>query len=187
MNLALPIGLAILALMATKNREREPQAPRAPKTPDPEVMKALIRREARAFGVPEPVALATAWAESRFDPFAEGDLKWHENEGRFAAVVPRDNPHRWDRKLWHSYGLFQLLAPYYVRKNESPLVLLDPETNANRGVAHLARLLKRHGGDLDNVRLAYTGALQAPIDVQNRILKKWHEALARYGYDDPRV
>lgn len=186
MNLAIPIGIAILAAIMAK-KSREPKAPRAPQTPSQSAMEGIIRREARAFGVPEPVALATAWVESRLDPFAEGDKAWHENEKRFEAVVPKDNPHRWQRALWHSYGLFQLLAPYHVRKNESPLVLLDPETNANRGVAYLARLIKRHVGNLDDVRLAYTGALQAPADVQDRILRKWHDALARYGYDDPRV
>jgi len=185
MNLALPVALGLLLAMA-RSRKNEPQE-RAPRTPDHSAMEGLIRREARAFNVPEPIALATAWIESKFDPTAEGDKRWHENDRRFDAVVPKDNPHRWQRDLWHSYGLFQLLAPYHVRKHESPLVLLDPETNANRGVAHLARLLRRHNGDLDAVRLAYTGALQAPLDVQDRILRKWHEGLRKFGYDDPRV
>lgn len=182
--LAILAGAAII--MSAMSREK-PANPVNDHDPDRLKMEALIRREARAQGVPEPVALATAWVESRMDPHAEGDLQWHTNDKRFESTVPRDNPHRWQRSLWHSYGLFQLLAPYHVKGAETPMVLLDPEINTQRGVAFLGRLLKRHAGDLDAVRLAYTGQLGSDSSMARRTLEKWHAALARYGYDDPIV
>lgn len=181
----LPIALAAILWAMSQRQRVNGKRPSADRNPQ---IEAAIRRAAATYGVPEPVALATAWVESRMDPNAEGDLQWHANDKRFDAVVPRDNPHRWQRALWHSYGLFQLLAPYHVRGNESPLVLLDPLVNIDRGVKHLARLMKRHAGDLDAVRLAYTG--QTPgshSELSQRTLEKWHAALARYGYDDPIV
>lgn len=184
--LAILAGAGILLAAMSQNREKPLEQPND-HDPDRARMEALIRRVARAQGVPEPVALATAWIESRMDPNAEGDLQWHTNDKRFEAVVPRDSPHRWQRSLWHSYGLFQLLAPYHVRGAETPLVLLDPEINAQRGVAFLARLMRRHAGDLDAVRLAYTGQLGSGSVNAQRTLQKWHAALARYGYDDPIV
>lgn len=151
-------------------------------------MEALIRREAGAQGVPEPVALAMAWVESGLDPEAQGDLRWHENTTKFDNVVPHGHPFRWDRKLWHSYGLFQLLAPYFVGPAESPEILLDPEVNATRGIRHIAKLWRRFEGDLDSIRLAYVGLPTTRIDPKAlKVLKKWHAALARYGYTEPRI
>lgn len=146
-----------------------------------EQIMARIIDTARACNVPPHVALATAWLESRFEPQAEGDLRWHENQARFDAVVPPDSPFRAQPELWHSYGLFQLLAPYHVRRDEDPRILLKPALNIERGVAFLGRLLKRAGGDVDRVRLLYTGAVGASPELRAVILERWHEALARFS------
>lgn len=142
-------------------------------------IEAAIRAEAARQGVPAHVALATAWVESRMNPHAEGDLRWHENESRFIERVPASSPFRADRKLWHAYGLFQLLAPYHVRGNESPLVLLDVPTNVERGVKRLRELLAV-SKDLDEVRLRYVGGMRLSPERQAPILHEWRNALQRY-------
>ena len=142
-------------------------------------LEARIRAEAARQGVPAHVALATAWVESRMNPDAEGDLRWHENVDRYRAKVPASNPYASLPKLWHSYGLFQLLAPYHVQANESPLVLLDPQINIERGVKHLARLLDA-SNDLDEVRLRYVGGMKLSPEKQAPILHEWRNALQRY-------
>lgn len=183
MNFAL-LAIAAIMLSMRKNERIVPQDPK--QAPE---MKALISRLAVQAGVPVPVALATAWLESRFNPNAEGDLLWHTRDAKFEAAVPKNHPFRSDRALWHSYGLFQLLAPYHVKMNENPLVLLDPEINAQRGIAFLARLMRKHAGNVDAVRLAYTGQLHAAADSKNQLetLERWHSALAKFGYSEPIV
>lgn len=141
-------------------------------------IRALITLESKRVGLEPAIALATARAESNFKADAEGDLGWHKRPDRFDRVVPRDNPYRNQRELWHSYGVFQLLAPYHVMDGEHPRVLLDPQVNVKRGVAFLRRLSLRHNGDPDAIRLAYTGASRLSPDVQRPILAKWHRALA---------
>lgn len=143
-------------------------------------MQALIRAEAAKQGVPAYVALATAHVESRFNPNAEGDLRWHDNVERYRANVPSGNPYASIPKLWHSYGLFQLLAPYHVRSNESPLVLLDPQTNVERGVRRLRELIALTDGDLDEVRLRYVGGTKLSREKQDAILHPWRNALQLY-------
>lgn len=144
-----------------------------------EAIEALIRVEAERQGVPAHVALATAWVESRMRPDAEGDTRWHDNAERYRKAVPKDNPYRSIPKLWHAYGLFQLLAPYHVRGNESPLVLLDVPTNIERGVTRLRELLAI-SRDLDEVRLRYVGATKLSPERQEPILHEWRNALQRY-------
>jgi len=148
-------------------------------------LEDMITAEALRQGVPPSVALATAWIESRMDPNAEGDKWWHEDPQRFEAV-PKDHPDRWNRKLWHSYGLFQLLAAYHVSKTEHPEILLSPQLNIERGVRKLAKLLLRYGTNLDKVRLAYTGARTTNQTNIEATLQRWHAALRKYGYDEPR-
>jgi len=184
------LGLLFLAVSMSDDKEQRRETAKKPKRGNvaDEKIRAIIRDAARRNGVPEPVALATAWIESGFNPYEEGDLGWHQNAERFESVVPQGHPHRWDRKAWHSYGLFQLLAPYFVRMQEHPADLLSPELNADRGTKYLARLMKRHSGDLDEVRLAYVGL---PVDrrdaLAERVLTKWHKVLRKFGYDDPRL
>lgn len=122
-------------------------------------MVALVRRVARELGAPAAAALAFAEVESGFNPGAQGDLQWPEKRPDMfrKLVTERDNPYRHDTSLWHSYGLFGLLAPYHLLANEHPHVLLDPEVNARRGVAYLKRLLRQTNGDVAAARLAYIG------------------------------
>lgn len=148
-------------------------------------MVSIIKREAAAQGVPEPVALAMAWVESGMNPHADGDLDWHERTTLFDNVVPHYHPFRWNRKLWHSYGLFQLLAPYHVGPKESPEILYDPEVNAQRGIRYIKKLWNRHKGNLDAIRLAYTGISPSKINEpgSQKVLARWYAALKRYGYE----
>ena len=154
-------------------------------------VQTLIRSEAARHSVPVALALAVAELESRFNPSAEGDKLWHTKQGgalyrklvhdepRFAA-----NPARLEPEAWHSYGVFQLLAPYHVQPHEHPRVLLDPKVNISRGVRFLASLLKRAEGDPYAARLAYVGcgfdggkcSLQTANEVRQRLssaLSKW--------------
>jgi hypothetical protein len=125
----------------------------------------IIRSAAERHGIPPQIALAFAWLESKHDPRLEGDLGWADRSGgdlykRRVRDVPmfKSNPARDDREAWHSYGLFQLLAPYHTLAHEHPRVLLDPEINADRGCKAIARLLVKTDGDVLSARYAYTGA-----------------------------
>lgn len=123
-----------------------------------------IRLEADRHGVPRTVALAFAWVESRFDPTLQGDLDWHlKQNGALYRRLVRDaprfafNPARLIPEVWHSYGLFQLLAPYHTEPREHPHALLDPRTNTQRGMKAIATLLQRAKKDPRRARLAYVG------------------------------
>lgn len=166
--------LAILA-MGVFMRKRSTIRPE----PRPAVvrMRNLIRAEAIRQGVPVELALATARVESAFDPAREGDKNWHLNLPRFAKNVPAKSPYRAYPELWHSYGLFQLLAPYNVSEHEDPRILLDPAINAQRGVAYLKRLYDRFNGDPTLIRLHYTNNDEADAATQTRILAIWQKAL----------
>jgi len=142
----------------------QPTKPSNDAEADRDAMVRMIARIARDRGVPPHVALAFARVESNFNPRAEGDLDWGRRKGgelyrRLVLSRPEfsGNPARLDPDAWHSYGLFQLLAPYHVRPLEHPAELLRPELNAIRGVELIKRLLARTGGDPVAARLAYVG------------------------------
>lgn len=149
-------------------------------------MKALITRIARAWGVPVQVALAFAWLESRFDPRADGDEQWAQKRPeKYRELVldaPRfaDNPWRTDAARWHSYGLFQLLAPYHTLPTEDPWALYDPEINAERAMKTLANLLARHDGDPIKARLDFAGASKLGPETQAMLSKRMRDALVRF-------
>lgn len=154
-----------------------------PQAPQHARIRALITRTAQRYGVDPHTALTFAWLESRFDPAAKGDLDWSARKGGelYRTVVrdaPRfaDNPARILPKAWHSYGLFQLLAPYHVQPTEHPSVLANPIVNASRGVLYLRKLLEQTHGDVDQARLLYTGAANLAPDVKGPILDKLHAA-----------
>lgn len=135
-----------------------------PQPTQPLDIMRTIRLEADRHGVARPVALAFAWVESRFNPSLQGDLNWHLKDGgalyrRLVRDAPRFsmNPARTQPELWHSYGLFQLLAPYHLEPREHPHVLLDARVNARRGIATIAKLLSRTSGDPRRARMAYVG------------------------------
>lgn len=172
------LGVAALALYRESDHVKQ--------TVHQAQMTALITRIAVKHGVPVPVALAFAWLESRFNPTAEGDLQWaFKRPDKYRELVLnaarfKDNPWRTDADRWHSYGLFQLLAPYHSLADEDPRKLLDPEVNAERGIKTIANLLKKHDGDPVRARLAFAGALNLGPDTQLALTKRLHDALERF-------
>lgn len=182
-------GLLLLAAAAS-NRSNVDEKPQPKSTPKRDAMIALVRAEANRQGVPPPIALAMAEAESNFNPEAAGDLHWADKRPALYQTLVLEglpqNPMRLDRSAWHSYGLFQLLAPHHVRATENPAVLYDPQVNAQRGVAYLKGLMRKHGDDVAQVRLAFAGALGAKPDVQEKVLtrfaqiyQRWHDLDAK--------
>ena len=171
------LGLGALALLALDapaaraaaptSRVEPPRLPRGVPVPAPaegEGVEQLIRAEAARQGLDPRVALVFADLESSLDPSAIGDRDWALKDGgaRYRRLVldePRfaQNPARLVPEAWASYGLFGLLAPYHAGPLEHPHVLLDPRVNAERGIAHLRRLLQRSGGSLIEARRRYVG------------------------------
>jgi soluble lytic murein transglycosylase-like protein len=153
---ALGVGAYLVSSSSTKSS-------RGGKPVDPAIL-ALIRGEADRQHVPRAIALAFAAVESGFNPHAEGDLNWPtKKDGTLyrqhvleQARLAR-NPARDDPAAWHSYGLFQLLAPYHVPAHLHPRELLRPSLNAEIGIRYIAKLLGQAGGDPAKARLAYVG------------------------------
>lgn len=164
-----------------------------PARPKPDVV-AIIRAAADRHCISRRVALAFAWVESRHDPSAEGDLLWHERQGgelyrRNVLESSRlhDNPYRLQPELWHSYGLFALLACWHVHGREHPRLLLDPEINAERGCAQIARHLVRTQGDPLTARFAFIGAGYSGqlIPYARRVVvrRNLQEAMSRFAQE----
>lgn len=149
-------------------------------------MQDIIVAEAVKQGVPSRVALAFAWLESQFDPNAEGDKDWASKRPELYEVLVlksdafKSNPFRTDPDRWHSYGLFQLLAPYFVTGEQDPASLLEPRRNAFLGVRKLKALLTAYHGDVAKTRLAFAGALELGPSVQKPILAKLTHALSLF-------
>lgn len=176
---------AALAWGSMQPRKRT--KPEKPSSKEREEMQRLIRLEAERQGVPPAVALAFADVESRLDPRAEGDKDWHLRKGGalyqkhvLGSKALEKNPWRNAPELWHSYGLFQLLAPYHVQPAEDPRALLDPRINILRGVGFIRNLLLRHKGDVSAARLAYTGNPGDP-EVRADITSKFAAALGKWS------
>jgi hypothetical protein len=179
--------------MTSSTKKPEPWEPVKPSKK--QAMRDLIREVAAAQGVPPYIALAFADLESGFDPNAKGDTHWHLKDGgalyrksvlenvRFAR-----NPARNDPTAWHSYGLFQLLAPFHAGGSEHPKVLFDPRVNATRGVAFIGKLLKRYGGDVHKARLAYVGCgadgSRCDAEYVARVRERLDKALAKWSRAD---
>ncbi len=149
-----------------------------------EAIRTVIINEARKKGVPPRVALAFAWLESRFNPKAEGDLQWYQwNDGerykKYVLANPKlaKNPWRNVPQVWHSYGLFQLLAPYFVQATENPTVLFDPGINTSRAMTKIANSLKAANGDPSQARILYAGATKLSEDVKQKIITKLYDAM----------
>lgn len=140
-------------------------------------IRAIITKIAQKYGVPPIVALKYAWLESKFNPNAEGDKEWNKGP-MFEKVVTKNkkfakNPYRNDPSVWHSYGLFQLLAPYFVKGEESPRVLFDPQINTERAMIKIATALKMAGGDDRKARIIYAGASKSSSAVKDKILARY--------------
>jgi hypothetical protein len=153
---------------------------------------SLIRESADRHGVPRQVALAFAWCESRLRADCQGDLDWHERMGGdlykrhvMGNARLKFNPWRQQPALWHSYGLFQLMACYFTAPAEDPRALLDPRINAERGCAEIRRLLVLTKDDVRAARLAYVGCgpsgSQCAAVVRDSYLVKLSSALQRYS------
>jgi soluble lytic murein transglycosylase-like protein len=153
-------------------------------------MVALVRAEAERQGLEPALALAVAEVESNFNPSAAGDTAWAQKRPELYKKLVLDNPAmasnpaRTDPSAWHSYGLFQLLAPHHVRGNEHPSILNDPKLNATRGIAFIKGLMRKHDADPVKMRLAYAGALNASAAEQERVLKRFGEAYQRWHEAD---
>jgi len=152
-------GLLLAGWYAMKQKNDRPP----PKAPTAEVLQFIVSA-ARRHNVPVTYALAFADIESGMDSRCEGDLDWPTRKGGelyrkhvLNAKALAQNPARLEPAAWHSYGLYQLLAPYHVKAKEHPRELLDARVNADRGVAFIGRLLKQNGGDVVAARLAYVG------------------------------
>jgi hypothetical protein len=147
-------------------------------------IRALITASANKHGVPPSVALAFAWLESKFNPNARGDLTWHTWEGgkRFQENVldnPKfaNNPYKNQPELWHSYGLFQLLSPYFTKEMENPQVLYDPNINTERAMVKIANSLKAANGSVVHARLIYAGATKLNSQTQALLANRVNSAM----------
>jgi hypothetical protein len=147
-------------------------------------IRALITASARKHGVPPEIALAFAWLESKFDPNAKGDLTWHlwENGKRYQENVLQNpkfvnNPYKNQAELWHSYGLFQLLAPHFLSGNENPQILYDPEINTDRAMVKIANSLKKANGSVVHARLIYAGATKLNSQTQALLANRINSAI----------
>lgn len=152
-------------------------------TPD---LRAILDRAAQLAGVDARILYALAEVESGFNPLAEGDRDWPNRSDHYKRFVLENkslstNPARNDPSAWHSYGLFQLLAPYHVTAKQHPKELLDPKLNAAKAALFVRRILGQTNGDLWAMRKRYIGA--AAIDDTRLAPQKerWFAALARHG------
>lgn len=200
---ALDLGPALLDLFEASGSiawavPNVPPAP-APSAPSPTPAKltraqvvTLIERQAKAQGVPPTLALAFADIESRLNPDAEGDITWHEREdgARYRKHVLGNkrlasNPALLEAPAWHSYGLFQLLAPWHVDADQHPRSLLNAEVNAQKGVAAIKRALKQAKGDPYGARLAYVGCgvdgSSCDAKTVRDVREKLRKALVKHG------
>ena len=148
--------------------------------------REIIIAEAKRQGVPVRVALTFAWLESKFNEKAAGDLDWAKNKPDKYKEFVLDNPNlrahplRNKKEVWHSYGLFQLLAPHVIKGTEDQASLYDARKNAQIGVGKLKALLKTHDGDVNKVRLAFAGALKLGMPVQKDIITRLGDAYAQF-------
>lgn len=88
----------------------------------------------------------------------------------------KNNAFRNDKNRWHSYGLFQLLAPYVSLANEDPRLLLDPTINATRGIQKLKNLLAKYNGDVYKARIDFAGAGNLSDSYQTMLSEKLNDA-----------
>lgn len=151
--------IAILSAMSIS--PKPPRRPSTGRSPSP-VVRAAIVNAAQRHGVPIGLLMAFADLESGFNPLAEGDSGWVKRSNNYLANVLGNkrissNPYRGDPTLWHSYGLFQLLAPYHTGPTEDPRRLLDPHVNADRAAAAIRRYLDASGNDPWRARMRFVG------------------------------
>ena len=168
-------------------------SPAIPHAPSRMELMTLIADQARAIGLHPALAIAFADRESQLDPNAEGDKEWpNKNNGdnyrRFVLQSPKftNNPWRNQPELWHSYGLFQLLAPFHLEGHEHPHTLLHPVINAQRGVRAVKHAVDLSSGDLYEARRRYVGcgpgtACDSNPAQRQRIDSAWQQTLQKWS------
>jgi len=142
------------------------------------------------------VALTFAEMESNFDPnavpkgYIKGQAtKWYEKKGGSLYIEKvRDstkfanNPYKNTPELWVAYGLFQLLAVYFIEGTEDPRILFDPQINAARGIADIAEKLAKYNNNPENVRLAYVGySPTATHSEAEKIRQRFRKIYSKYS------
>lgn len=181
------LGWAYLQARKQGNLSMPSKATSGPMDPKFAPMRLAIENAAKKHNVPLKYALAFAWLESRFNPRAKGDLKWHQwdDGARYKKFVLNNptfanNPFRNTPEVWHSYGLFQLLAPHFLLGHENPAILFYPEINADRGVKKIANSLKTAKGDIGEARVIYAGASKLSQATKDELKRRLTEALALF-------
>ncbi len=136
--------------------------------PDRKSVQALVAREARNLGVPVPLALAVAHAESNFDPAAMS----HKGARGVMQIMPAT--------ARGEYGI------------EADL-LWDARINVRVGLHYLGRLLQRYRGRSDLALSFYNGgsrvgrlpnarvipATRGYVDKVHRLERRYRRQLAR--------
>lgn len=119
--------LAVIVLVVSAGPARAYNQP-----PDRNSVQQLVAREARNMGVPIPLALAVAHAESNFDPRARS------NRGARGVMQVMPATARGE------YGVH-------------PDMLWNPRVNIRLGLHFLARLIRRYDGRTDLALSYYNG------------------------------
>lgn len=156
------LGLLLTGSSARARSRRREAAPLPPDLAEDEVVE-IITQVAEDHGILPQAALLWADLESALNPNAIGDKKWAtRNPDKYRRFVLereeyQDNPWRDVPERWASYGLFQLLSPFWVLRTSNPSadprILLDPELNARLWMRHLfVPLIEKHG-DVFTARL----------------------------------
>ena len=126
---ALALAAGALALLVAGPAAARSESPAAPAQ---DRIRAMVGREARNMGVPEPLALAVAHAESNFDPHAESD----KGARGVMQIMPGTS-----------------IGEYGIH----PDLLWDPRVNIRLGLHYLARLIERYRGRIDLALSFYNG------------------------------
>jgi hypothetical protein len=185
-------GAGLLGAILVLSRRRA--APDLTPLPTGEVEQIIIE-EARRQGVNPRIALLFASLESSFKNVT-GDTSWYarkRSDGRtnWERWVRdndqyNDNPYRYQKELWVSYGPFQLLAPFnlsYYNRNANPRVLGQVPVNAKVAIAKIKRLGEKYNWDVAKMRLAYRcgTAEGCSASARAKTLARLTERAASYG------
>lgn len=124
------------------------------------VIEDEIIRQAKSRNLDPSIALLFADLESGIKNVT-GDYNWPDNSENWKKVIRNypGNPYLKNRKLWISYGPFQLLAVWHLKKLDSmasPEILGNLKNNVKIGVSVIKNLEQKYNGDLLQMRMAYS-------------------------------
>lgn len=113
-----------------------------------------------------------------------GDHDWPEKEKNYQRVIDMypGNPYVKNRKLWISYGPFQLLSVWNLKKVDpmgSPELLGNYKTNVKVAVALIKKLYEKNNHDLLMTRINY-GCANIYV-CSNKRLKKIATRLQKFA------